>query len=68
MQVGIRKFTISGNVKNYPNRVIHSSVSAPHGMLVAKMGERLEAFRKAFENVTIDFTFGYVLQVPVAQG
>ena len=61
MQVGIRQFTITGNVKNRPNQKIQSTVSAPLGMLVEQMGDRLEAFRKAFENVTIDYHFGYVL-------
>jgi hypothetical protein len=58
MQVGIKKLVLCGNVKGFPDRVIHSIVSAPLGIPVREALSRLRAFNKAFDNTKTNADFG----------
>lgn len=50
----IRSYTLYGNVKNNPGRLISTTVSCPVGITQDEFDDALNKFMIAFENVTFE--------------
>ncbi len=60
MVIGVVRLKLCGNVKNHPDRKQMMNLHAPMGITVEKAVDKINQFKKAFDNVAIMWQVGYL--------